>query len=166
MARIKFQGLEEYEKLLSKISSPTATREIAGAAIYAGAEVVADAIKKSIEALPVVEDDLQRHGSARHMLTTITKKQKDGLLEGFGITQMREESGYYNVKLGFDGYNKVKTKQYPAGQPNALIARSINSGTSFRAKTQFVDLATKESKPQAEKAMAKAFDKKLEEQMK
>ena len=164
MARIKFQGLEEYEKLLSKISSPTATREVAGAAIYAGADVVANAIRESIQQLPEV--DHRKRGSSQDKLQGITSAQKKGLLEGFGITPMGEENGYYNVKLGFDGYNDVKTKQYPGGQPNAMIARSINSGTSFRAKTQFVDKATKKAKPQADKAMAEAFDKKLEEQMK
>ena len=63
MARIKFQGLEEYEKLLSKISSPTATREVAGAAIYAGADVVANAIRESIQQLPEV--DHRKRGSSR-----------------------------------------------------------------------------------------------------
>lgn len=164
MARIKFQGLEEYEKLLSKLQESETIRAVCGATIYAGADVVADAIRQSIEQLP--ELDHRKHGSHKDMLQGITSAQKKGLLESFGITPMDEENGYYNVKLGFDGYNDVKTKQYPAGQPNAMIARSINSGTSFRVKTQFVDKATRKAKPQAEKAMADAFDKKLEEQMK
>lgn len=164
MARIKWEGMEAYEQMLSRISSPTATREIAGAAIFAGADVVANEIRKGIQALPEV--DHRKHGSDNDMLQGITSAQKKGLLEGFGITPMGEEDGYFNVKLGFDGYNDVKTRKYPAGQPNAMIARSINSGTSFRAKTQFVDKATRKAKPQAEKAMAEAFDKKLEEQMK
>ncbi|MBQ8579345.1 MAG: hypothetical protein IJ448_01470 [Oscillospiraceae bacterium] len=164
MARYKLQGMEEYEKVLSGIASAAEKGELAGAAIYAGADVVADAIREGIQALPEV--DHRKHGSASDQLDGITSAQKAGLLEGFGITSMRNDDGFFNVKLGFDGYNRVKTRQWPSGQPNAMIARSINSGTSFRKKTRFVDIATRKAKPQAEKAMAEAFDHKLEQAMK
>ena len=161
MASFKMQGMEAYENMLSQIASPTTTAQIAGAAIYAGADVVADAIRSAIEDIPEV--DHRKHGTSEEQLDGITSAQKKGLLEGFGITPMQEDSGMFHVKLGFDGYNEVKTKQYPGGQPNAMIARSINSGTSFRKKTRFVDKAAKASKGAAEKAMAAAFDKKLAE---
>lgn len=164
MARYKVQGLEEYEKVLSGIENLTDKGELAGVTIYAGANVVADAIRQAIQNLPEV--DHRKHGSAGNQLEGITSAQKEGLLEGFGITKMGNDGGLFNVKLGFDGYNSVKTKQYPSGQPNAMIARSINSGTSFRKKTRFVDIAAKKAKPEAEKAMAEAFDGKLEEMLK
>ena len=44
MAKITFKGLEEYELRLSRMGKET-TR-IAGAAIYEGAAIVADEIKK------------------------------------------------------------------------------------------------------------------------
>lgn len=164
MARYKLKGLDEYEKVLSGIADAAEKGELAGAAIYAGADVVADAIRESIQTLPEV--DHRKRGSASDQLNGITSAQKEGLLEGFGITPMRNDNGVFNVKLGFDGYNKVKTKRWPSGQPNAMIARSVNSGTSFRKKTRFVDKATKEAKPKAEKAMVEAFDRKLAEKMK
>ena len=53
MAHIRFKGLEEYERKLSQLER--AYREqIAGKAIYAGSAIVADAIKRGIEGLPVV----------------------------------------------------------------------------------------------------------------
>lgn len=52
MAKITFKGLEEYELRLSRMGKET-TR-IAGAAIYEGAAIVADEIKKGIRGLPVV----------------------------------------------------------------------------------------------------------------
>ena len=161
MASYKTYGLEEYEAQLAQIESYAKKGELAGAAIYAGAKVAADAIHDAIEALPVIDHRLR--GSESKQLQGITSAQKEGLLEGLGITRMHENDGVFDEKIGFHGYNKVKTKKHPGGQPNAMIARSINSGTSFRKKTRFVDKATKKAKPVAEKAMAEAFDKKLAE---
>ena len=59
-----------------------------------------------------------------------------------------------NTKIGFDGYNDVKTKKYPNGQPNMMIARSINAGTSFRRPYPFVQRCGKNAKLPAEAAMA------------
>ena len=97
MAKIQFKGLAEYELQLSRLGRDT--ERIAGAAIYAGAEIVADAIKQNIQGLP------SKTGTTRQ-----------GLLEGFGIAPLQDDSGYLNVKIGFDGYNAK-------GVPNALMAR-------------------------------------------
>ena len=50
MAKITFPGLEQYERQLSTLFKDT--EQIAGAAIYAGADIVADAIKRNIGTLP------------------------------------------------------------------------------------------------------------------
>jgi len=156
MAKFTFKGLEEYEKQLSTLQEFETVRGICGATVYEGAKVMADAIKGSIEALPVV--DHRAHGTEKDKLDGITSAQKAGLIEGFGVSPMQYENGYYNVKLGFDGYNSVKTKKYPNGQPNSLIARSINSGTSFREKTQFIDKTVRRTKKATENAMKEAFE--------
>lgn len=41
----------------------------------------------------------------------------------------------YNVKIGFDGYNNIRSKRWPQGQPNQMVARAIESGTSWMSKT-------------------------------
>lgn len=151
MATLKMQGLEEFERMLSKLSSLETVESICGNTIYEGAKIVADAISAEIDALPTV--DPRSRGTESRKLDGLTSLQKKGLADGFGITPMRNEGGYYNVKLGFDGYNQVKTKKYPSGQPNVMIARSINSGTSFRAKNAFVDRAVRSSRKQAEEVM-------------
>lgn len=161
MARIRFKGLEEYELKLSRISSRQVSDEIAGRAIYAGAGVIADAVRAEIEALPTV--DSRKRGTTDNPIDGVTTLQKKGLSDGWGVAPMRREDGVYNTKLGFDGYNGVKTKKYPGGQPNQLIARSVNSGTSFRRKNPFVDRTVKSKKAAAEKAMAEEFDKALRE---
>ena len=50
------------------------------------------------------------------------------------------------------------TRKYPHGQPNALIARAVISGTSFRKKNNFVGRAVKAVKAEAENQMRAAFD--------
>ena len=156
MATLKMQGLEEYERMLSKLSSSDTIRAVCGVIIYSGAEIVADAIKSGIESLPVI--DHRNVGSEGKKLRGITSLQKKGLIESFGISPMGYENGYYNVILGFDGYNDVKTESFPEGQPNSMIARSINSGTYFREKIPFVDRAVKGSKKKAEESMIKTAE--------
>lgn len=155
MAKLKMRGLEEYEKQLTKIYA--LSEECIGQAIHDGAGVVADAVRAKIEALPIDE----RRVKNGELLYGLSQAQKDGLLDGFGISRMQNDSGYINVKLGFAGYNSVVTKKYPQGQPNAMIARSVNSGTSFRQRIPFVDNAVREKKAECEEKMAKKFDEVL-----
>lgn len=153
----KFKGIEEYALKLSKLGDQT--EEIAGKAIYAGAKIVADEVRKNIEGLPTV--DFRAHGTSDHPLDGITDLQKKGLEEGFGVSTMQEDSGYYNVKVGFDGYNAVKTKQYPQGQPNVMIARSVEGGTYFRRPHPFVAPAVRASKKAAEAKMKQVVEEEI-----
>ena len=139
MAKIQFKGLAEYELQLSRLGRDT--ERIAGAAIYAGAEIVADAIKQNIQGLP------SKTGTTRQ-----------GLLEGFGIAPLQDDSGYLNVKIGFDGYNAK-------GVPNALMARVFESGTSKVPKHPFVRPAINASRKQAEAKMAAVLDEEIKKIM-
>ena len=82
-------------------------------------------------------------------------------MDGFGVSPLQDDSGYRNVKLGFDGYNSVKTKKYPQGQPNALIARVTESGSSYREKTPFIRPAVNAARKPAEKAGQAKIDEKI-----
>ena len=159
MAKLKLQGLEEYENKLLKLQN--LSREMIGEAIYEGAGIVADAVKASIETIPI--DDRYVTGSVT--LYGITEAQKQGLRDGFGIARLQDDNGYLNVKLGFSGYNSQRTKNYPGGQPNSMIARSVNSGTSFRSRIPFVDNAVNQSKSAAEQKMKEKLDTSIKEVM-
>ena len=50
MASFTFKGMEEYEKKISLLYKDT--RNVCRKAVYAGAKVVADAVKENMEALP------------------------------------------------------------------------------------------------------------------
>ena len=74
---------------------------------------------------------------------------------------MQNDNGFLNVKIGFDGYNNVRTRTYPKGQPNALIARATESGSSVRKKTPFIRPAVNASKKQAIDSCKVVVDEKI-----
>lgn len=153
MAKLKFKGLEEYENLLHRIYA--LTPDMIENTVKKGGDVMADAMRSAIESIPV-DNRRVKNGETLNGISTL---QKDGLLESFGVAPVRNDDGYVNVKLGFDGYNGIHTEKYPRGQPNAMIARAVNSGTSFRQKYPFVDQTVREYKKRTEDTMIKEFDK-------
>lgn len=150
--KVKMHELEKYEENL--LSLYTLSKTMIGEAIYDGAGIVADAVKASIETIPIDN----RYATGNTTLYGITEEQKQGLRDGFGIAPMRNDNGYMHVKLGFDGYNSQRTKKYPNGQPNSLIARSVNTGTSFRQRFPFIDNAANKSRSAAEQKMIQKFE--------
>ena len=159
MATFKAPGLDKYVRQLERLGKNTDT--IIGEAVYDMAKIVADEVHQRLETMPSVPDT---EGLAAYRAKTqipITKAQKWGLVKSFGIAGLKNENGYLNVKLGFDGYNEIKTRKYPQGQPNALIARSIDSGSSARDKYPFMRLAVQATRKQAIAAAEAKLDKKI-----
>lgn len=140
-------GLTEYIAQLQKVADVDA---YLGKAVYEGAAVVNKAVESALQGLPV-DDSSGNKAKKRNGLRTI---EKEGLVRSYGIARMQKENGYWNVKLGFDGYNKL-------GKANAMIARSVISGTSFMQKNDFMGKATKSSKSAAEEAMRITIDKEI-----
>lgn len=125
MAKISFKKGDEYALKLSRLGNQS--EEVAKKAVYVGAKIVADEIKKRI---PEDTGDLS---------------------DSFGITPIeRDKSDNWNAKLGFDGYDSK-------GVPNQLKARAIESGTSQMPKRPFVRPAVNATKKKAVEAMKKAI---------
>lgn len=158
MATFKTQGLDKYVAQLERLGKKTDT--VISEAVYEMAKVVADEVKANLIALPSVPDTegLKAFASKPQQKIPITKAQKWGLVHSFGIASLRNEGGFIHVKIGFDGYNEVQTKTFPNGQPNALIARSIESGSSTREKTPFLRPALAAARKQAIEAARVKFD--------
>ena len=152
------KGLDSYISYLQKIDA--VTDEAIGEAVYEMAKVVADSVRSGIQALPTVSNQANI-ATYKKGYSRLSDEEKQGLLDGFGVSPMQDDGGYINVKLGFDGYNSVKTKKYPKGQPNALIARVTESGSSYREKTPFIRLAVNASKKQAEQTGRMKIDEKI-----
>ena len=153
------KGLDEYLAKLGDLEfmSP----EIIGKATYKGAKVVADQIRANIQALPT-----EPKGSRNRGRRDPTPEEKQGLLEGLGVSIHRVDGSFYNVKIGMDGYNSVVTDKYPHGHPNAMVARTIESGNSFIARHPFISSAVRSTKAAAEEAMKEEVDRLIAETMK
>lgn len=161
MAKIEFKGLEEYRLKLSQLSA-LAGEQVIGAAVYDGADIAADIVRQEIQALPTDE----HWGTPEHPKEGPSQEEKEGLLESFGITPIRNDKGFINVKLGFDGYHGKPTPKYPRGKPNQLVARGIESGTSFMKQNAFMKRAVRKCRKQAKQAMARRLDREIEKIMK
>ena len=148
------KGMDEYLAKLGNLEF--AAPGLVGQAIFEGAKVVADQVRAEIEALPTAES--KRVATPRDP----TQVEKDGLLEGLGIAAKKNDGGYINVKVGMDGYNTDKTKKYPKGKPNAMIARSIESGSTVMKRNAFISRAVNKTKKDAEAAMQKVIEEGIE----
>lgn len=167
MAKFEPGSIAEYIQQLERLYSDSVP--IIKEAVYDGAAVVADEIKKNLNSLPVEE---ARWATSSNPLKGVTQRQKEDLLDGFGISGFDGVGGqagtrdlnFVNVKLGFDGYGRTHSKRYgwdkSTGKvaaigklPNALLARSVESGTSFRKKYPFIRTAVNASKLRCENAM-------------
>lgn len=166
MATIRFKGLAEYQAKLSQLSA-LAEERVLGPAVYDGAAVVMEAVKEELRAVPT--DDRRfvpaASGLLRHGPTT---EQREQLLESYGIAPMQvDDKGFLNVKVGVGAdYNTIKSKRWPKGQPNLMVARAIESGTSFMEAHPFVKEAVRKSRKAAEDVMARRVDKEIDEIMK
>lgn len=162
MATIQFKKGDEYIFKLNRLSE-SAKSKVIGPAIYDAAGIVADEIKKDLRNVPTDES----RGTPDKPKLGPTQAQKDGLVDNIGIaSEQTDRRGLVNVKIGFDGYNNVKTKMYPNGQPNQLIARSVESGSSFMKANPFVKTAAQRTRKQALDAMKKRVDEEIEKIMK
>lgn len=157
MAKMQIKGIEEYALKLSELGSDI--DRVAGKSIYAAADLVANAIKEKINTLNAEHDKYNMVAYKRGEKNKLTIAQKKGLIESFGITRMDQDSkGIYNVKLGFDGYNDVRTKKYKKGQPNQLIARTLENGSSYMDAVPFVRPAVNTTRKAAREKMQQVID--------
>lgn len=155
MSSIKVEGMEEYLRLLDL--NYTRLRSICGRSVHPGARIIANDCKNRIAGL-VVDNDGHHGGKRRGP----TQAQKDGLIESLGIAKLKNKAGSFDVKLGFDGYNGTVTKRWPKGQPNAMVARSVNKGTSFMVAQPFMDQSIEACRSPVEDKIEEQFYKELE----
>lgn len=163
MAKITFSGIDEYAERLGTLWKED--RKIIEKAVYAGAEIVADEIKKGLKEIPIQEGEngLPPVGTPEKPLTGISRKQKEDLINGFGLAPMEDAFGMINTKAGFDGYGSIKTRKYPKGTPNAMLMRSIEGGTTFRKKYPVVRPAVNRARKKAIKVMQDKVDTAMQE---
>lgn len=158
MAKIVMDGIEEYANRLSSLFKDT--EGIVRKAVFRGAAVVADEIKNGLKSIPTIRNN--EIGTESNPISGVTKKQKSDLIEAFGLAPIENKGGYIQTKAGVDGYGSVPTKKYPNGVPNAMLMRSVESGTSFRRKTPVFRPAVNRAKEKCVAEMKKTIDEELE----
>lgn len=147
-------GIDEYIKQLQGLGE--SAEEYLKTALYDGTQIVANQIVANINTIPKNKD----------LSKGLNDEQIRGLKEGFGIAKMKVENGAVTNATGFNGYNSYKTKKYPNGQPNAMIARAIEGGTSWSIKKPFVSPAVNKTKSAVIEAIEKRLETEINKKMK
>ena len=155
MARFKVSdGIDNYIRQLQSCADKT--EDIIKRSAWEGARIVMDTVKAEASTIPVIAKG-QKSGT----LTGLSAVQKADVIASLGISHFREDGNFTNVKIGSDGYNRVKTKRWPQGQPNAMIIRSLEQGTSFLTAYPFVSRAVSKSRAKCIEAMRKQCDEEV-----
>ena len=140
MARMTVKGSEELYAMLESVQNHS--QEIASRVVYEGAGVVVRAMAAAVAALPT--DD--SFGTADHPKSGPSSIQKAGLVNSLGVAPHKHGGGKTDTSIGFDGYNALRTKRWPSGQPNAMVARSVERGTSFMRPNPIIKRSVSASK--------------------
>lgn len=143
MAKIEFPGMAEYMKQLTELGRDAP--KLINGALYDGAKVLADAVRKEIDSL-----------------TKLDPRDRQGLKDGMGIARFWSRDGITMTKIGWSGYNAWKTRRWPKGKPNALVARSQIRGTSWIHPNKFTSRAVKKARDSSISAMRDRLDRDLE----
>ena len=110
MARMQIKGLDEYLSAISELGNKT--EKLTSEAIYNGANIMADEVRSKIQSLSTVNENYNRAAYRKGYRGKLSEEQKKGLLDSLGIAKLEQSPAYKNVRIGFDGYNNVKTKKY------------------------------------------------------
>ena len=133
MPKIEFPNMAAYMAKLGELNKNANIAWIINPALYEGARILADEVQKEISGLK-----------------QLNAKQRRGLHEGLGIAHFwRDDSGGVYTKIGFEGYNDIVTKQWRNGQPNAMIARAVQRGTSWMQPNRFAARAARKAREKA-----------------
>lgn len=155
MAKVKTAGLTELLKQLEALEGNT--DDILEDVTLEGAGIVTDVMRSEIKSLRT-SDEYEGGNGKRYAKPEDVK----GLIDSLGYTPTQFKGTKIDSNVGFDGYNSNKTKKYPNGHANRMIANAINKGTSFMIAQPFIN----RSKRQAEERCIETMQKKLDEAVK
>ena len=141
MARLQLNGADQIEAMLGNLIG--STRGIAKASLYEGAKILGDEIRKETERLK--ESEPGKPKDTNKIYRSVTDLEKKQLLESLGIMEFDTDFDGTRTVIGFAGYGGRKTKKYPKGLPNPLLARSIAKPSKLRRGRRFTKLALKSS---------------------
>ncbi len=148
--RFKFKNLDKLITQLADLSNVMVFSNEVEKALNKGSDVVADETKRQLIDLPV--DDRQFVDGQRDSIRTV---QKNALIRGFGISPIQQKKDKVNRKTGVNrDVNKL-------GQPNVVIARRLENGTSYMKKNPVFSRSSKKARSQCLKTMEESLNKSI-----
>lgn len=139
MPTVEFAGIEKYTRQLEALGR--GAEAACNLALYDGAQILADAVQAEIDTIPDMDP-----------------RDRQGLHDGLGIARFWAEKGSVLTKIGWEGYNSWRTRRWPNGKPNALIARAQIRGTSWIRPNRFTARAARKANAACVEAMRKRLD--------
>ena len=152
--KMKTTGIEETMKMLEKVAANT--DEVVADVTRAGASVTADEMRSELKSLKT--SDKYEGGNGKRYPRA---KDVKGLLDSLGYTPVGFNDSVADSNVGFDGYNENKTKKFPNGHPNRMIANSINKGTSFMIAQPFINRTKRKAQAKCIDTMQAMLDKEI-----
>ena len=153
---MKTEGMDQLNQLMAALGNRA--QEVASGALFDGAGVMANAITKAVSEIKTAPFKYAAGGRTR-----LPSPEEKAALEGkTGIAKFRNTGEEVNTIIGINarsGYADVNGKQKPV----PLIARSINSGTSFMKKQPVIRKAVTQNRAAAEQAMIAKAEKMFSE---
>lgn len=141
---MKMEGLEELSAILGRLDSEAEL--VASGALYEGAGVIADAMSNAVDSIKTAPFKYKRESRMP------SPEEKEALRGKIGIAKFRKNGSEVDTIVGFtrgNGYVMLGKRKTAV----RLIARSINSGTSFMDKQPVFRKAASKTKASAEAAM-------------
>ena len=153
---MKTEGLTEVSEILAKLGAKA--QDVATGALFDGAGIVADAFTAAVNSIQTAPFQYARPGKTR----LPSPEEKEALIGRVGIARFKVNGSETDTVIGISesaGYTTVN------GQKKAvrLIARSINSGTSFMQKQPVFRLAKNQCQQTAIKAITEKAEKMFDE---
>lgn len=150
---IKVNGLPEIEEMLNRLGE--SAYKVGKAALYEGAKVVADSYTAAVNSIAVSARRWHNEPGGR----LPTRAERDALK--IGIARFRDDGlDAVSTIVGVpDGYTTINGRK----KATKLIARSINSGTSFMQKQPVFRKAASASRGPAREAIIRKADEMIEQ---
>ena len=156
---MKIDGMEELGKELAKLGEKA--QDIASGALFDGAGIMANALNNGVNSIETAPFRYAPPGQTR----LPSPQEKAAISRKIGIAKFKKEMDSVDTIVGMgkgSGYAQV------AGKKKAvlLIARSINSGTSFMKKQPFFRKAVSSGSGKASAAIVQKIEEAIKENTK
>lgn len=155
--RLKVDGMDDLEMQISELGN--AAPAIAKICLYEGARVVADQLKAAVASIPTEGHHAVPNARNGKQLYYMTESEKAACVAGVGIARFDSGDDKAQTAVGFNGYQMdVSSDGYPHGIPVPMLMRSIEIGSSVRAKNPVVRKAFRAAESGAMSAMMAKFE--------